>query len=108
MTNSIRVRVIDVLEESSGFDLQDAADDTEFVELGLDNQFEVTSTNLDRNGKPFVSTIEPKRSTTGDYYYPANVPSDIQIAVAGGAGKHSAFIPAFGNTAASSKSYGSS
>ena len=44
------------------------------------------------------------RHAVGEHYYPAGSPSDIQIAVAGGAGKHSAFIPAFGNTAASSMS----
>jgi hypothetical protein len=44
------------------------------------------------------------RHAVGDYYRPAHSPADIQIAVAGGAGKHSAFIPAFGNTDASTVS----
>ena len=43
---SIRFRVIDVLEESSGFDLQDADDGAEFVELGLDSLF-LTQASLD-------------------------------------------------------------
>jgi len=42
------------------------------------------------------------RLATGDYYYPAKTPENIQVAVAGGAGKHSAFIPSFGDTAAPS------
>ena len=48
------------------------------------------------------SWISQDRLAVDDHYYPAESPADIQIAVAGGAGKHSAFIPAFGNTAASS------
>lgn len=47
------------------------------------------------------SWVGQDRHAIGDYYFPAAEPSDIQIAVAGGPGKHSAFIPAFGNTAAS-------
>jgi len=50
------------------------------------------------------SWIGQGRHAIGDYYHPAKSPLDIQIAVAGGAGKHSAFIPAFGNTDASSVS----
>ncbi|MGI9477307.1 MAG: hypothetical protein ACR2PI_11435 [Hyphomicrobiaceae bacterium] len=42
------------------------------------------------------------RHAVQDHYHPAKSPTDIQIVVAGGAGKHSAFIPSFGNTAASS------
>ncbi len=42
------------------------------------------------------------RLPVNDHYYPAQCPSDIQVVVAGGPGKHSAFIPAFGNTAAPS------
>ncbi len=66
---------------------------------------------LQEHSKVHVSRISPEnleswigqdRHAIGDHYYPAQSPSDIQIAVAGGAGKHSAFIPAFGNTAASS------
>ncbi len=52
------------------------------------------------------SWVGQDRHAIGDYYYPAQSPSDIQVAVAGGAGKHSAFIPAFGNTAASTMSVG--
>lgn len=70
---------------------------------------------LRENSKVHVSRISAEnlaswegqdRHATGDHYYPAGSPSDIQIVVAGGAGKHSAFIPAFGNTAASSKAFG--
>lgn len=42
------------------------------------------------------------RFATNDHYYPAQSPSDIQIVVAGGAGKHSVFVPSFGDTAAPS------
>ena len=35
-----------------------------------------------------------------DAYKVAPTPDDIHVAVAGGAGKHSAFIPSFGGTAA--------
>ena len=59
----------------------------------------VSAENLD-------SWVGQDRHAIGDHYYPAQSPSDIQIAVAGGPGKHSAFIPAFGNTAASSLSIG--
>ena len=44
------------------------------------------------------------RFPINDHFCAAQSPSDIQIVVAGGAGKHSAFIPSFGNTAASSVS----
>lgn len=50
------------------------------------------------------SWIGQDRNAIGDHYYPARSPADIQVVVAGGPGKHSAFIPAFGNTAASSVS----
>jgi len=68
---------------------------------------------LREHSKVSISRISPEnleswigqdRHAIGDHYYPAASPSDIQIAVAGGAGKHSAFIPAFGNTAASTMS----
>ena len=59
----------------------------------------VSAENLD-------SWIGQDRHAIGDHYYPAASPSEIQIAVAGGPGKHSAFIPAFGNTAASSMAVG--
>ncbi len=42
------------------------------------------------------------RHPVNDHYYMAASPSDIRIVVAGGAGKHSAFIPSFGDTAAPS------
>ena len=42
------------------------------------------------------------RHAVQDHYHPAKSPTDIQVVVAGGPGKHSAFIPSFGNTAASS------
>lgn len=38
----------------------------------------------------------------GDHYYVCRSPEDIHILVAGGPGKHSAFIPSFGGTAAAS------
>jgi hypothetical protein len=50
------------------------------------------------------SWVAHDRHPIGDYYYPARTPSNIEIVVAGGAGKHSAFIPSFGNTAAASVS----
>ncbi|MGI9408592.1 MAG: hypothetical protein ACR2OV_00860 [Hyphomicrobiaceae bacterium] len=49
-----------------------------------------------------ASWVGQDRLPINNYYYPAQSPSDIQIVVAGGPGKHSAFIPAFGNTAAPS------
>ena len=39
----------------------------------------------------------------GDHYYVCRSPEDIHILVAGGPGKHSAFIPSFGGTAAASQ-----
>jgi len=42
------------------------------------------------------------RFPINDHFFPAQSPSDIQIVVAGGAGKHSVFIPSFGDTAAPS------
>ena len=44
------------------------------------------------------------RFPVNDHFFPAGSPSDIQVAVAGGAGKHSAFIPSFGDTMAPSVS----
>jgi hypothetical protein len=38
-----------------------------------------------------------------DHFHPAGAPENINIAVAGGPGKHSVFIPSFGNTAAVSQ-----
>ena len=43
------------------------------------------------------------RHPINDHYFPVGSPEDLQIVVAGGAGKHSALIPSFGNTAASSE-----
>jgi hypothetical protein len=40
------------------------------------------------------------RHPVNDHYYPASSPDHINVVVAGGAGKHSMFIPSFGNTAA--------
>ncbi|MEZ5817498.1 MAG: hypothetical protein R3D44_10480 [Hyphomicrobiaceae bacterium] len=40
------------------------------------------------------------RFPVNDYYYPASSPAHINVVVAGGPGKHSMFIPSFGNTAA--------
>ncbi len=59
----------------------------------------ISAENLD-------SWMGQDRHAIGEYYYPARTPEDIQVAVAGGPGKHSAFIPAFGNTAASSTRVG--
>lgn len=42
------------------------------------------------------------RHPVDDHYYLTKSPEDIHIVVAGGAGKHSAFIPSFGFTIASS------
>jgi hypothetical protein len=42
------------------------------------------------------------RHPSNDHYYLARSPKDLNIVVAGGAGKHSAYIPSFGNTAAPS------
>ena len=42
------------------------------------------------------------RTIVDDHYYLAPTPDDIHVLVAGGAGKHSAFIPSFGMTAAPS------
>lgn len=40
------------------------------------------------------------RHPINDHYYLGDSPDDVNIVVAGGAGKHSAFIASFGNTAA--------
>ena len=40
------------------------------------------------------------RHPVKDHYYPAASPQHINVVVAGGPGKHSMFIPSFGNTAA--------
>lgn len=40
------------------------------------------------------------RDPVKDHYHPAGSPAHINVVVAGGAGKHSVFIPSFGNTAA--------
>ena len=40
------------------------------------------------------------REPIRDHYYVAASPDGINVVVAGGAGKHSVFIPSFGNTAA--------
>ena len=62
---------------------------------------------LHENSKVHVSRISEEnlaswtgqdRHPVNDHYYPASSPSDIRVVVAGGPGKHSAFIPAFGNT----------
>jgi hypothetical protein len=45
---------------------------------------------------------EMERPAIKDHYYVADQPADFHIVVAGGPGKHSVFIPSFGNTAAPS------
>ena len=50
----------------------------------------------------FESWEGQDRFAVNDHYYPAASPAAIQVVVAGGAGKHSAFIPSFGDTAAPS------
>ncbi len=40
------------------------------------------------------------RHPVNGHYYPAELPDHINVVVAGGPGKHSMFIPSFGNTAA--------
>ncbi len=42
------------------------------------------------------------RHPENDYYYIGRSPDDVNVVVAGGPGKHSVFIPSFGNTAAAS------
>ncbi len=75
--------------------------------------FSVTAAQeyLRENSKVHVSRISEEnleswvgqdRHPINDHYYPAAEPSDIRVVVAGGPGKHSAFIPAFGNTGAPS------
>ena len=46
--------------------------------------------------------LEMDRPAVKDHYHPAGSPDDLHIVVAGGAGKHSVYIPSFGNTAAPS------
>ncbi|MEZ5854644.1 MAG: hypothetical protein R3D67_07805 [Hyphomicrobiaceae bacterium] len=67
---------------------------------------------LYEGSKVHVSRISPEnleswagqdRHPVKDHYYPAASPGHINIVVAGGPGKHSVFIPSFGNTAASSQ-----
>jgi hypothetical protein len=44
-----------------------------------------------------------ERHPVNDHYYPAGSPAHINVVVAGGPGKHSMYIPSFGNTAAVSQ-----
>jgi hypothetical protein len=46
------------------------------------------------------SWTEQDRNPVNDHYYPSASPEQINVVVAGGPGKHSMFIPSFGNTAA--------
>jgi hypothetical protein len=46
---------------------------------------------------------ERQQSLVNDHYYLTRTPDDIQIVVAGGPGKHSAYIPTFGFTEACSE-----
>jgi hypothetical protein len=48
------------------------------------------------NQREYTTANRPRQ---GDYYYIGRTPEDIHIMVAGGPGKHSAFIPSFGGTA---------
>ena len=43
--------------------------------------------------------LEMDRPPVNGHYYIGNTPSDINVVVAGGAGKHSVYITSFGNTA---------
>lgn len=43
---------------------------------------------------------EQGRHPVNDHYYPTASPEHVNVVVAGGPGKHSMFIPSFGNTAA--------
>ena len=47
-------------------------------------------------------TAESDHEPVNEHYYLTPSPQDIHILVAGGPGKHSAFIPSFGGTAAAS------
>ncbi len=51
------------------------------------------------NRREYASANRPRQ---GDYSYIGPTPQDIHILVAGGPGKHSAFIPSFGGTTVSS------
>ncbi len=42
------------------------------------------------------------RHPVNDHYHPVTSPDEIHVVVAGGPGKHSVYIPSFGNTAAAS------
>jgi hypothetical protein len=46
------------------------------------------------------SWAEQGRAPVSDHYYPTASPEQVNVVVAGGPGKHSMFIPSFGNTAA--------
>ena len=72
---------------------------------------EAVQAYLHENSKVHISRISEEnleswagqdRHPINDHYYPAGSPEAIRIVVAGGPGKHSAFIPAFGNTGAPS------
>ena len=72
---------------------------------------EAVQAYLHENSKVHISRISEEnleswagqdRHPINDHYYPAGSPDSIRIVVAGGPGKHSAFIPAFGNTGAPS------
>ncbi|MFV0299119.1 MAG: hypothetical protein ACK5JT_23705 [Hyphomicrobiaceae bacterium] len=66
--------------------------------------FEGSKVHISRiSAENLQSWAEQDRKPINDHYYPANSPESINVVVAGGPGKHSLYIPSFGNTAASSQ-----
>jgi hypothetical protein len=66
---------------------------------------------LFERSKVHISRVSPEnqvsyagfdRHPVADHYYLTPAPEDIHVVVAGGPGKHSAFVPSFGFTIASS------
>ncbi|MBS0241211.1 MAG: hypothetical protein JSS20_03480 [Proteobacteria bacterium] len=65
--------------------------------------YERSKVHVSRISKENLASWEGQdRHPVNDHYYPAGSPDSINVVVAGGPGKHSMFIPSFGNTAASS------
>ena len=62
--------------------------------------FERSRVHVSRLSKENIERWEGMdRPPVNDHYHHGNTPSDINIVVAGGAGKHSLYITSFGNTA---------
>lgn len=82
---------------------QTVARDGFTVETLQDYLYEHSKVHISRiSEENLESWASQDRDAVADHYHPAKSPAHIEVVVAGGAGKHSAYIPSFGNTAASS------